>query len=115
VTVFLANDSRTSVSWYRVYLVLTAVSALVVGLVRFDVPPFDRVGPVATAALVAALFAAASVGYWYDVYRWRRRTEDAPPDLPVTLEADVPLEEREEAKTGKDTEREEGGPAEDDN
>jgi hypothetical protein len=115
VAVFLANDPRTTVSWYKVYLALTAVSALAVGLVRFDVPPFDRVGPVAAAALVAALFAVASVGYWYDVYRWRRRTEDTPPDFLVTLEADVPLQEREENETEEDTEREEGGPAEDGN
>jgi len=115
VTVFLANDPRTTVAWYKLYFALTAVSAVFVGLVRLDVPPFDRVGPLAVAALVVGLFAIASVGYWYDVYRWRRRTEDAPPDLPVTLGVDVPLEEREEDKTGKDTEREEGGPAEDDN
>jgi hypothetical protein len=115
VAVFLANDPRTTVSWYRVYLALTAVSALVVGLARFDVPPFDRVGPIAVAALVVGLFAVASVGCWYDVYRWRRRTEDTPPDFLVTLEADVPLEERKENETEEDTEREEGGPAEDGN
>jgi hypothetical protein len=106
VTVFLANDPRTTVAWYKLYFALTAVSAVFVGLVRLDVPPFDRVGPLAVAALVVGLFAIASVGYWYDVYRWRRRSEDTPPDFLVTLEADVPLEDRDEGRKENEAETE---------
>lgn len=111
VAVFLANDPRTTVSWYKVYLGLTAVAAVLVGLVQFDVPPFDRLGPIVAAAVVVGLFAIASIGYWYDVYRWRRRTEETPPDFLVTLEADVPLEEQEaetEADEAEEDETERG-------
>lgn len=92
VAVFLANDPRTTVTWYRVYLALTAVSAVLLGLVWLDMPPFDRISPIVAAALVVGLFTIASLAYWYDVYRWRRQTEDRPPDFLVTLEEDVPLE-----------------------
>jgi hypothetical protein len=70
------------------------------------VAPFDRVGPLAVAALVVGLFAIASVGYWYNVYRWRRRSEDTPPDFLVTLEADVPLEDRDEGRKENEAETE---------
>jgi hypothetical protein len=100
VAVFLANEPRTTVPWYKVYLVSTAVSAVLVGLVQFGVPPFDRVSPIAAAALVMGLFAVASLGYWYDIYRWRRRTDDTPPDFLVTLEEDVPLKEEDELENG---------------
>jgi len=89
VEVLLANDPRTRLPWYKVYLVVTALSAGLLGLVRLDVPPFDAVGPIAAAALVVALFALTSLGHWYDVYRWRRATEEMPPDFAVTLDEEV--------------------------
>lgn len=95
IAVFLANDPRTMVTWYKVYLALTAASAVLLGLVWLDTPPFDQISPIAAAALVVGLFTVASLGYWYDVYRWRRQTEDTPPDFLVTLEEDVSLEEQE--------------------
>jgi len=89
VGVLLANHSRTRLPWYKVYLVVTALSAGLLGLVRLDVPPFDAVGPIAAAALVVALFAVTSLAHWYDVYRWRRATEEMPPDFAVTLDEEV--------------------------
>ncbi|USZ67905.1 hypothetical protein NGM10_14375 [Halorussus salilacus] len=89
LAVYLENDPRTAVRWHRVYLLLTAVVAVFVGLVWVGVGPFARVNPLAVAAVAVALFAAASVGHWYDVYRWRRRTEDLPPDFVVEFEEDA--------------------------
>jgi hypothetical protein len=89
VGVLLVNDPRTRLPWYKVYLVVTALSAGLLGLVRLDVPPFDAVGPIAAAALVVALFAVASLGHWYDVHRWRRATAEMPPDFAVTLDEEV--------------------------
>ncbi|WP_135852717.1 DUF7344 domain-containing protein [Halorussus salinus] len=87
--VLLANHPRTRLPWYKVYLLVTVLSAGLLGLVRLDVPPFDAVEPIAAAALVVALFAVASLGHWYDVYRWRRATEEMPPDFAVTLDEEV--------------------------
>ncbi|WP_276301643.1 DUF7344 domain-containing protein [Halorussus lipolyticus] len=100
LAVFLANDPRTELPWYRVYLALTAISAVLVGLVQFGVSPFDRIGPIGTAVVIVGLFALASVGYWYDVRRWRRRTENTPPDFLVTLEEDVMLDRDEGERDG---------------
>jgi hypothetical protein len=105
IAMFLSNDPRTEVSWYRVYLALTALSAALVGLVWLDVSPFDRIGPVAAAALVVGLFALASVGYWYDVRRWRRRSEDTPPDFLVSLERDVGFDRGNDEESEEDENR----------
>lgn len=107
VTVFLANDPRTKISWYRVYLVLTALSAAFLGLVWFGVSPFDRIDPIAAAAIVVGLFALASVGYWYDVRRWQREAEDTPPDFLVTLGEDVTFDREDESEREEREERDE--------
>ncbi|UPW00539.1 hypothetical protein M0R88_00190 [Halorussus gelatinilyticus] len=93
VGVLLANNPRTRLPWYKVYLLVTAVSTGLLALIRFDVAPFDVIGPTAAAALVVALFAATSLAHWYDVYRWRRATEDTPPDFAVTLDEEVTYRE----------------------
>lgn len=98
---YLTNDPRTTVAWYKVYLVLTVVSTVVIGLAQVGVPPFDGLGPVGAAGVVVALFAAASVAYWYDVRRWRRRNADEPPDFVVSLDEEIPFEEREGDDGGK--------------
>ncbi|WP_128475978.1 DUF7344 domain-containing protein [Halorussus pelagicus] len=89
VELLLANDPRTRVAWYKVYLLVTAISAGFLALVRLGVAPFDGVDSIVAAALVVVLFAVASLGHWYDVYRWRRANEDMPPDFLVTLEEEV--------------------------
>lgn len=109
VALFLANDPRTVVSWYKVYLALTVVSAVLIGLIWLGVSPFDRIDPIVAAALVVGLFTVASLAYWYDVYRWRRRTEDTPPDFLVTLEEDVPLEAEENEAENEEEEENSGG------
>lgn len=88
LAVYLANDPRTTVRWHRVYLLLTALAAVFVGLVWVGVPPLEGVNPVAVAAVVVTLFAVVGVAHWYDVYRWRRRTEELPPDFLVEFEED---------------------------
>lgn len=107
---YLANDPRTAVRWHRVYLLLTAAVAAFVGLVWAGVEPFARADPLAVAAVVVGLFAAASVAHWYDVYRWRRRTEDLPPDFVVEFEENG--DGRNEKSTGdrRDGESEGDGP-----
>lgn len=103
--VYLANDYRTSVPWYLVYLVLTALSAVFVLLVQSGAPPFSEIPPVVVAAIIVTVFAAASVLHWYDVYRWRRRTEDEPPDFLVTVEEDeIFRNEEDESEDGRNDE-----------
>lgn len=85
----LAADPRASVPWHRVYLALTAISALLLGLVWAGVEPFSAIPPVAVAGIVVALFAVASAVHQYDVRRWRRETGDEPPDFSATLGEDV--------------------------
>lgn len=105
----LANDPRTTVPWHRVYLALTAISAILLGLVWLDVGPFAALAPIAVAGIVVVVFAAASVVHWYDVYRWRRSTEGEPPDFLVTLGNDVVKRTREEERDEEEgREREEG-------
>ncbi|UPV74506.1 hypothetical protein M0R89_00195 [Halorussus limi] len=111
VELLLANDPRTRVAWYKVYLAVTAISAGLLALVRFGVPPFAEVGSVAVAALVVALFAVASLGHWYDVYRWRRANEDMPPDFRVTLGEEVTY--RDPQAESDESEDEEGDGSED--
>lgn len=89
LAMLLANDPRTSVAWHVVFLALTGVSAVLLGLVWLNVGPFAEVGAVTVAGVVVALFAAASAVYWYDVSRWRRDHEGEPPDFLVTLGDDV--------------------------
>lgn len=103
----LANDPRTSVRWYRVYLALTATSAVLLALVRLDVPGFSKLGSVATVTVIVGLFAAVSVAHWYDVYRWRRRSDGGPPDFLLTLENDLSGQcERDECfETGDESDR----------
>ncbi|WP_137287360.1 DUF202 domain-containing protein [Halorussus salinisoli] len=95
---------RTRVAWPKVYLALTALSIGLLGLARYDVPPFDGLPPVAVAALIVALFAVASLSHWYDIHRWRRRNEDAPPDFLATLDEEIEYREDEESE-GNDAER----------
>jgi hypothetical protein len=107
VELYLTNDPRTTVAWYRMYLVLTVVSTVVIGLTQVGIPPFDDLGPVGAAGVIVALFAAASLTYWYDVRRWRRRNRDEPPDFLVSLDEEIPFEERKEngnRETGRDDE-----------
>lgn len=96
---------RTQVAWHKVFLALSALSTALLGLAMYDVPPFGDLTPVGVSALVVALFAAASVAYWYDLRRRRRRTEDAPPDLRETLGEEVSYRENGidgEERTGED-------------
>ena len=100
---YVTNDSRTAIAWYKVYLLLTAVSTVLVGLTQAGVPPFGDLGSLAAAAMVVALFGVASLAYWYDVRRRRRRREQEPPDLLVSLDEEIPLEEgMEEDERGTD-------------
>lgn len=92
VELYVTNDPRTTVAWYKVYLALTAVSTVLVGLTQVGVLPFGDLGPHAAAGLVVALFAVVSLAYWYDVHRWRRRNEDEPPDFLVSLGEEIPFE-----------------------
>lgn len=96
---FLANDPRTTVGWHRVYLVLTVVATVFVGLVWIGVPPFEQMNPIVAAGLVVALFALASVVHWYDVYRWQRRNENGPPNFLLTFGDQA--EERERTENGE--------------
>lgn len=108
---FLDNHPRTSVPWHLVYLVLTAVAAVFILLVRMGVSPFSELPPVLVAATVVAAFAVASFAHWYDVYRWRRRTENEPPDFLVSVEdagIDERLERNREEGEAENEEREEG-------
>ncbi|MFC7079956.1 hypothetical protein [Halorussus caseinilyticus] len=99
----MARESNpTRVAWPKVYLVLTALSTGLLGLLRYDVPPFDRLPPVAAAVLIVAVFAAASVGHWYDVNRRERRAEDAPPDFPATLDEEIAYRETDEPDEKRD-------------
>jgi hypothetical protein len=41
----------------------------------------------------------ASLAYWYDVRRWRRRSDDEPPDFLVSLGEEIPFEVRDEDGT----------------
>lgn len=104
VELLVANDPRSRVAWHKVYLALTVVSSLLLGLTQAGVPPFGELRPLATATLIVALFAAASVGYWYDVYRWRRRAEENPPDFLVSMDEELPYEDGEGGENGKDGE-----------
>lgn len=98
VELYVANDPRTTVAWHKVYLVLTVVSTVLLGLMQVGVPPFGELRPLTTAALIVALYAAVSVGCWYDVYRWRRRTEENPPDFLVSVDEELPNEGRESGR-----------------
>ncbi|NEU56373.1 hypothetical protein [Halorussus sp. MSC15.2] len=93
--------THTRVAWYKVYLALTAFSTGLLGLVLYDVPPFGGLTPVAVSALIVALFAVASVGYWYDVSRGRR-SEETPPNFLRTLDEEVDY--REEEDRGEESE-----------
>lgn len=93
VELCVANDPRATVAWHKVYLVLTVISTLLLGLAQVGVPPFDDLRPLTTAALIVAMFATASVAYWFDVYRWRRRNEGNPPDFLVSVDEKLPTEE----------------------
>ncbi|MFC4448247.1 hypothetical protein [Halorussus aquaticus] len=88
------KPTRTRVAWYKVYLALTAFSTGLLGLVLYDVPPFGGLTPVAVSALIVALFAVASVGYWYDVSRGRP-SEETPPNFLRTLDEEVDYREEE--------------------
>ena len=92
--VYLANDPRTSVPWYAVYLGIAALSIGFLAAVLTGIPPISGLDPLAAATIVVFAFAAASVLHWYDVYRWRKRTEGEPPDFLVSVEADE-IEDRE--------------------
>jgi hypothetical protein len=107
VELLLANDPRTRIAWYKVYLAVTAISTAFLALVRYEVPPLEEVEPVAAAALVVALFAAGSLGDWYDVYRWRRAHEELPPDFLVSLDEEVTYRESREERD--EAEDEDGG------
>lgn len=110
----LAADPRATLGWHRVYLVLTAISAVLIGLVWAGVEPFSAIPPVGVAGIVVALFAAASAVHLYDVRRWRDGT-DEPPDFSATLGEDVieqdAIDDREETQ---DVERGDGGEEEPD-
>jgi hypothetical protein len=90
VEFYVANDPRTMIAWHKVYLVLTVVSTVLLGLTQVGVPPFRELRPLTTAALIVALYAVASVVYWYDVYRWRRRNENKPPDFLLSVDEELP-------------------------
>lgn len=96
VELYVANDPRTTVAWHKVYLLVTAVSTVLLGLTQVGVPPFGDLRPLTAAALIVALFAAVSIGYWYDVYRWRRQNEEDPPDFLVSVDEELPYEEGED-------------------
>lgn len=96
------NDPRTTVAWHKVYLALTVLSTVLVGVTQVGVPPLDDIGPHAAAALVVALFAIASLAYWYDVRRWRRRNEDELPDFLGSLGEEIPFEEQDANGTGEE-------------
>lgn len=102
VELYVRNDPRTTIPWYRVYLALTVVSTVLLGLAQADVSSLGALSPIAMAALIVVIFAMASVAHWYDVFRWRRRTEEEPPDFVVSVDEEVPYEEREEREDRED-------------
>lgn len=106
VKLFAANHPRTTIAWHKLYLVLTAVSTVILGLAQVGVPLLGDLQPVAVAGLIVALFAAASVAHWVDAYRWRRRNEENPPDFLVSVEDDLPDERRRENADERDEENE---------
>jgi hypothetical protein len=93
VALFVTNDPRTTVAWHRVYLTLTALSAVFVGLTYVGVSPLGDLDPVVAAGVVVAVLAVASIAYWYDVRRSRRRNEGEHPDFVVSLDEEIPFEE----------------------
>ena len=99
--------NRTRVAWHRVYLALTAISTVVLGLVLSDTPPFADLRPVAAGALIVALFAAASIAHWYDASLARRRAEEEPPDFPATLNEEIRYRDESEDAEDREENREE--------
>lgn len=85
----LAADPRTTVRWYRVYLLLATVGGLLLGAMWAGVQPFARVQPVALTGILVGSFMVASGVHWYDVYRWRRRMDEMPPDFFISINRDT--------------------------
>lgn len=79
----LHDNSHTTIAWYRVYLVLSVGSAVLFGLFHFHVSSVGVLPLRAAVGTVLVLFTLVSVLHWYDVYRWRCRTENMPPDYYV--------------------------------
>ncbi|NHN59282.1 MULTISPECIES: hypothetical protein [Halorussus] len=90
-------------AWHRVYLALTAISTVLLALMMADVPPFGDLSPTAAGAVIVALFAAASVGHWYDARRARRRERERPPDLPGTLDEEIRYRENSDEAEADET------------
>ncbi|PSP55804.1 hypothetical protein BRC82_04280 [Halobacteriales archaeon QS_1_67_19] len=76
----LASDPQTSLPWHKLYLSLAAVSLLVLLSIWQNLFPFSLSG-VEYALLVVTAFGATATGHTYDRRQWRRRTENAAPDL----------------------------------
>lgn len=86
VKLSLAKDPRTSVPWYRGYLVVSAVASLAIGLTWTDLLPVGNVSLSTITASVVLVYTALSVIYWYDIFRWNRSMEQMPPDFFVSVE-----------------------------
>lgn len=82
----LAADRRTTVQWYRVYLLLAGVGASVFGGKWAGFPSFDYLSPHVLTAVLVCSYAVMSALHWYDVYRWRCRKEGMPPDFIITFD-----------------------------
>lgn len=85
----LAADRRTTVRWYRVYLLLAGVGTVALGIGWAGVPAFDFVSPLALAGVLIGSYVVASVLHWHDVYRWHRRMDGMPPDFLISIDRDA--------------------------
>lgn len=82
----LAADPRTTVQWYRVYLLLAAAGGSLLGATWVGVQPFARVPPMVLAGVLVSSYVVSSIVHWYDVYRWRCRMNGMPPDFFISID-----------------------------
>lgn len=82
----LANDPRTTIRWYRVYLLVSTVTLLVIGLAGADVLPVGSISLSPITGTVIFVYTAISVIYWYDIFQWNRSMEGMPPDFFVSVD-----------------------------
>ncbi|WP_323191728.1 hypothetical protein [Halostella sp. PRR32] len=86
---YLVNDPHTTVPWYKVYFTLALTCLTAAGLILLGIWPVETLPVISVFLLFAVAFALTSVFHWLDIYRWRRRTKDMPPDFVLTLGNDV--------------------------
>jgi hypothetical protein len=75
--------SPRTLAWDRYFGLLSAVSALVVGLSALGVLPLGSLAGVPWTESVLCAFILVTIGYNYDRRRWRRRLRDDGPDIVI--------------------------------